>query len=92
MTPDAYFPYLRSAYLISVDDQELIQAEKTRKAKSQVLLDILMQKGPRCYEGLIRAIQYGSNNTQIFLVENLNKEFEKKKNNMKGLVYLFYVF
>ncbi|KAK3088304.1 hypothetical protein FSP39_017281 [Pinctada imbricata] len=84
LDPKSYFPSLRSASLIDSDDEELILAEPTRKRRCEKLLDILMLRGPLCYEGLIRAIQYVR--TQTFLVETLNKELEKRKNNLNTLL------
>lgn len=84
LNPEDHFDFLRSKFIITRDDSENIKKETTQTSKVGKLLDILLTKGPQAYEMLVLSIQ--RNKTQTFLVEMLNKEFEKRKNALIALL------
>lgn len=82
LDPANYFAYLRSKFIINEDDQALIESKIGRKKKAEQMIDILLQKGGESYDVLTKAIQL--NKTQNFMVEKLQKEYEKRKSNYMG--------
>ena len=49
--------YLYGEEIISKDDLELIKAEKTSRAKAELLLDILPRRGPKAFGKFIEGLE-----------------------------------
>lgn len=77
LRPMDHYCYLRSRYILNEDDQHLIEAEVTPKAKNSKFLDIILKKGSSAFETLIESLL--ADGTQNFLAKYLNTQFEKKK-------------
>lgn len=83
LDPRLHYPYLRSRYVLSKDDEELIEIQQLRKLKVHKLIDILMTRGRRGFDELITSII--QERTQLFLAEKLNIAFEDKRKRLMVL-------
>lgn len=86
LVPDRHFDYLRSIHLLSRDDCLEIQ-RLTGTRQTSYFIDVVISKGPDAYERLCESLL--KEGTQLFIVEMLNKEFEKKKNYYYGTIIKF---
>lgn len=84
LEPQNHFAYLRSKHLLTAEDEEVIKFQISRKQRAEKFLDILLQKEPMCYMGLVDAIL--KNGTQTFIVTKLNQEYERKKIQLHNLL------
>ncbi|XP_064616589.1 B-cell lymphoma/leukemia 10-like [Liolophura sinensis] len=82
--PDRHYPYLRSKAILSLDDCEEIDAERTTRKKAARFLDIMVSKGPSAYDHLCESLMLDT--TQMHLLKRLNTEYEDKKNKYLALV------
>ena len=76
------YTYLRAFGVLDSDDQEDIEAERTRKRKSERLLDIIRNRGPEGFDHFCEAIR--QNVTQLFILQKILDTFQKKKDNFSG--------
>ncbi|XP_045191135.2 caspase recruitment domain-containing protein 9-like [Mercenaria mercenaria] len=83
LDPKLHYPYLRSKYVLSEDDEELIEVQQLKKLKVHKFIDILMKKGRKGFDELVISII--QERTQIFLAEALNKAFEEKRKRLQAL-------
>lgn len=84
LTPKDHYPYLRSSRILTEDDEELIELQQLRKQKVHKFLDILIKRGPKGYDELVKSILLQT--TQIFVVEQLNKAYEEKQKRFLALL------
>ncbi|KAK3586971.1 hypothetical protein CHS0354_026686 [Potamilus streckersoni] len=77
LTAFEHFPYLRSKYILTLEDEEVIKQELTSKQKNSKFLDILIKRGPKAFDELVKSIL--EIKTQVFLAEMLNKTYEEKR-------------
>ena len=77
LEPHKLFTYLRSCQVLDCDDEEEIEAEKTRKRRTERLLDIIKNRGPEGFDNFCEAIR--QNVTQIFILKKILDLFQKKK-------------
>ena len=65
--PSRHFGYLRSASVLSCEDQETIDNQQlTRKQQAIKLIDILRTKGPTAFDALCGSLK--QEKTQLFLL------------------------
>lgn len=84
LDPKLHYPYLRSKYVLSEEDEELIEVQPIRQQKVHKFIDILMKKGRPGYDELIKSII--QERTQIFLAKQLNQAFEEKVKRLRALL------
>lgn len=77
-----HMDFLRSKYILSEDDCEEINGLPVRKRRASKFLDILCKKGPQAYDMFCRSLEY--ERTQIFILKELNQEYEKRIRNYRG--------
>ena len=76
LEPSFHYPYLQQERVLSVNDKELVESEKTRSQKVNKLIDILMRNGPRSFDALCESLR--KEKTQITTVlRPLNIALEK---------------
>lgn len=83
LTPNQHYPYLRSKFVLSRDEEELIEAEPTTKQKVHTFLEILMKKNGKGYDELVKSIL--QERTQIFVATKLNQAFEEKLKRLRAI-------
>jgi len=77
LEPRRHFGCLRSAAVLSSEDQETIDnPQLTRKQRAIKLIDILRTKGPTAFDALCRSLE--QDKTQLFLLTELNKSLERE--------------
>ncbi|KAK6194800.1 hypothetical protein SNE40_000355 [Patella caerulea] len=84
LNAERHIDYLRSKFLLSEEDAQEISNCPSKQKKAGVFLDLIFKNGPRAYDKLCESLLI--ERTQIFLLEMLNKEYEKRLNIYKGLV------
>ena len=82
LEPQKLFAYLRSCQVLDSDDQEDIEAERTRRRKNERLLDHIKNRGADGFDNLCEAIR--RNTTQLFILRKILNLFQKKKDNCSG--------
>lgn len=82
LEPQKLFAYLRSCQVLDSDDQEDIEAERTRRRKNERLLDHIKNRGADGFDNLCEAIR--KNTTQLFILRKILNLFQKKKDNCTG--------
>ena len=82
LEPQKLFAYLRSCQVLDSDDQEDIEAERTRRRKNERLLDHIKNRGADGFDNLCEAIR--RNTTQLFILRKILNLFQKKKDNCTG--------
>lgn len=80
------FAHLRSFQVIDDDDQEDIEAERTRRRRNERLLDIIRNRGPEAFDGFCEAIR--QNVTQLFILTKILNSFQKKRDTFSGKLQL----
>ncbi|ESO96029.1 hypothetical protein LOTGIDRAFT_231816 [Lottia gigantea] len=84
LNPDRHVDYLRSKCLLSEEDIEEIRHLTTRKKRASLFLDTILKNGPKAYDKLCESLL--QERTQLFLLEMLNTEFERRKNSYISLI------
>ena len=77
LEPSRHYSYLRSASVLNVDDQEIIESQLTRSQRTMKLVDIIRTKGPRAFDALYKSLE--QDKTQPFLMSELNQSLEREK-------------
>ena len=81
MKPIPVAGYLTKDHIITDEQQQQIQFEKTNYSRNRKLLSIILRKGPKAFHGLKRALlKAGQNNLAKLLMkeESEPSEYEKK--------------
>ncbi|KAL3871522.1 hypothetical protein ACJMK2_039515 [Sinanodonta woodiana] len=84
LTAIEHFPYLRSKYILTLEDEEVIKQELTSKQKNSKFLDLLIKRGPKAFDELVKSIL--EIKTQVFLAEMLNKTYEEKRRMLQAVI------
>ena len=82
LEPHKLYACLRASGVLDMDDEEDIEAERTRKRKSERLLDIIRNRGPEGFDHFCEAIR--QNFTQLFILQKIIDTFQRKKENFSG--------
>ena len=82
LEPHKLFTYLRSCQVLDGDDQEDIEAERTRKRRNERLIDMVKNRGQEGFDNFCEAIR--QNATQIFILTKILNSFQKKKDTYSG--------
>ena len=69
-------------YILSVEDEEIIESQTTSRDKVHRLIDILLERLPQGFDELVKSLIEGR--TQTHLANMLNEEFEIKRRNCYG--------
>ena len=64
-------------YVLSVEDEEIIESQITSRDKVHKLIDILLERLPQGFDELVKSLIEGK--TQIHLAKMLNEAFENKQ-------------
>jgi len=77
LEPRRHYGFLRSAAVLSCEDQETIDHETTKRQRVYTLVDILCTKGSRAFDALCGSLQ--QDHTQVFLLKALNMALERQR-------------
>lgn len=84
LDPSRHYPYLQQERILSVDDKELIESERTRIRKVNTMLDILIRNGPQSFDALCQSLR--KDKTQISTVlRPMDIAFETGWEEIKGV-------
>lgn len=75
---DKIITYLRSKRVFDMDDQELINAEKTTRRSNNMLLDLVIARGSTAFDQFCHAIRENCTG-QAHVLEKILIEFERRK-------------
>ena len=76
LEPQRHYAYLRSARVLTSDDQETIDHLPTRRQRVMALVDILRTRGPAAFNALCGSLE--QDRTQVFLLSALNTALERQ--------------
>lgn len=82
LAPEKFFAYFRSRRIFDADDCDMIDAERLKRKKGEMFLDILESKGPNAFNEFCNFIR--DNKTQVWILKKINESFEKKKRDTQG--------
>eukprot|EP00794_Sanderia_malayensis_P015629 gene15629-17207_t len=77
LQPEKLYTYLRSCEVFDEDDEEEIEAQITRRKKSESLIDFIGKRGDKGFDSFCEAIR--QNTTQLFILRSILDSFQKKK-------------
>ncbi|XP_052790242.1 uncharacterized protein LOC128224440 [Mya arenaria] len=83
LNPVMHFPHLKSKYILNRDDEEIISSIPISRQKVDKLIDILVQKGEKGFDELVRSIV--KDRTQLFLAQKLNQAYEEKQKRLQAI-------
>ena len=77
LEPRRHYGYLRSASVLSVEDQETIDNPQLPRSQRAIrLIDIIRTKGPTAFDALCRSLE--QDKTQLFLLRELNQSLQRE--------------
>jgi len=86
LEPRRHYGYLRSASVLSVEDQETIDNPQLPRSQRAIkLIDIIRTKGPTAYDALCGSL--AQDKTQLFLLKELNQSLEREIGTASTLLF-----
>ena len=86
LEPQKLYTYLRSRNVLDESDQEEIEVERTRRKKTEFLLDLIGKRGSDGFDHFCEAVR--RNTTQLFVLRKILDCFQRKKDNFYGMVWM----